>query len=296
MEQQIYTEKTPTIFVHGGCDVVDAININLIRSIYKLHRFRETTSLVSMYSKPGLLAEQVHDSLSKVEKHTYAQLVASDEILKYPILRFYKKNSKPTDIMVIGFLSELNLKIKFRSECFNISSNFMEFRKQQDPLHWLYKEYLMNDKYHSPFFDDRNLQETKDYMKDYAGELYKIFKDRLIIVDTHLASFYYQSSSKVSPIPYTSNNFPFYRFSKFKDSPVDVEHVRKWINIVVKMFKHYYPVDVPVVSIDPRECFMDPNHRFGPALTHLHPTTIEKIGVALFYELEKITNKNLKSS
>lgn len=306
MERRIYPADAPTIFVHGGCDINDAVNIELIRSKYRLddpkygankhvkefnntnHRFRETPSIMSMYSTPGSIAERVYESLEKLPVNTKSHVIASEEILKYPILEFYKKHAGPKDIIVIGFLNELNLKIKSNYECFNISPQFDKLNNKEDPLFWLYKEYITNTKYYSPFYEDRNLQETKEYLKDYAKELYKIFKDRLIIIDTHLASFYYDNGT-LNSIQVSSNSIPFYK--TLKVDTVDAEYMRKWMHTFIKSFKHFYPVDVPVVSIDNKECFRDPYHRFGPAATHLHPYSINKIGTALFEELEKINSR-----
>lgn len=311
MGRRIYPEGAPTIFVHGGCDITDAVNIELIRSKYRLdnprfgynthvipsncidHRFHETPSLVSMYSPPGLLAERVYESLCKLDTCTHAQIIAAEELLKYPVIEFYKKHAKPNDVMVIGFLNELNLKIKFKQECFNVSPRFKELSQTFDPLYWLYNDYIINEKYQSPFFENRNLQETKEYLKDYAKQLYKIFGNRLIVIDTHMSNFYYDNGS-IKSINFSSNAFPFYKLSKFSQEPVTQDYIRKWIDIFIKTFKHYYPVDVPVVSINRHECFRDPNHRFGPAITHLHPYSINKIGLALFEQLEKINVINNK--
>jgi hypothetical protein len=304
MGRRFYPEGTPTIFVHGGCDINDAVNIELIRSKYQLddprfgsnkhikdittdHRFRETPSIVSMYSQPSSIAERVYDSLEKLPINNRSHVVAAEEILKYPVLEFYKKHASTNDIMILGFLNEFNLKIKSKNECFTISSQFKNFTDKNDPLHWLYSEYITNEKYYSPFFEDRNLQETKEYLKDYAKELYNIFKNRLVIVDTHLASFYYNSS--IESITLSSNSIPFYK--PLNVNTVDIDYMRKWMKTLIRIFKHFYPVDVPVVSINNNECFRDPNHKFGPAATHLHPYSINQIGVALYRELEKINNK-----
>lgn len=309
MGRREYPESAPTIFVHGGCDINDAVNLEFIREKYRLdspkfgynknianvnniqHRYRETSSLMSMYSPTGSIAQRLYESLSKQVPCTHSQMIAAEELLKYPTIDFYKTHVRSNDILVIGFLNELNLKIKVGAECFNVSPQFKELVHPDNPIHWLYKDYILNPKYQSAFFETRSLQETKDYLKEYALSLYKIFKDRVIIVDTHIANLYYSNNLK-TVIPVTSNSVPFYNMTNFAQNPVSFEYIKKWIDIFIKTFKHYYPVDVPVVSINSSECFRDLNHRFGSAPTHLHPYTINKIGVELFAQLEKISAIN----
>lgn len=308
MGRRVYPENAPTIFVHGGCDVIDPLNIELIRAKYRLDspafsynthivnfntstRFRETSSLESIYSKPGIIAERVYDSLKNVKNLTPAQLILAEDTLKYPVLDFYKNNVKHNDIMVIGFLNEFNLKIRQNHECFNISSRFTEFADTSSPLHWLYTNYIVNEKFHASFIEDRNLQVTKDYIKEYANELYKIFNHRLIILNTHMSNFFY-SNTELNVSQMLSTSIPFYRYSKFTQDPIDLSNMRKWVTTFIKAFKHFYPVDVPVVSISNTECFKDPTHRFGHAPTHLHPYTVNKIGIELFAQLEKISAIN----
>lgn len=307
MVRRIYPENAPTIFIHGGCDVNDAVNIELIRSKYRLDgprfgynknsldfntefRFHESPSIMSMYSTPSSIAYRVYDSLKTQKLYAHDQIVALEETLKYPVLEFYKRHATKNDILVISFISELNLKIKQGSECFTVSPNFKSLQNPLDPLHWLYTDYICNVSLQSPFFEHRNLQQTKEHLKDFAREIYSIFEDRVIIVDTHMASMFYKTDS-LHPLNYNSNSFPFYKYSKFVDSPADTTSIRKWITTFINVFKYFYPSDVSVVSIEREECFMDPNHRFGPSLTHLHPYSINKIGMELSRELDKINTR-----
>ena len=307
MSRRVYPENAPTIFVHGGCDVNDAVNIELIRSRYRLDgpkygynkqsldfntefRFHESPSIMSMYSTPSSIAYRVYDSLKTQYQYTHDQIVALEETLKYPVLEFYKRHAKENDILVIGFISELNLKIKQGSECFTVSPNFRSFQNPLDPLHWLYTDFICNTSLQSPFFEYRNLQQTKEHLKDFVREIYSIFKDRVIIVDTHMANVFYENNS-LRPLNYTSNQFPFYSLSRFTNTPADSTSIRKWMTTFIRVFKHFYPCDISVVSINRDDCFMDPNHRFGPALTHLHPYSINKIGTELYNELEKINTR-----
>ena len=100
MRERLYKEGAPTIFLHGGCDIHDAINITAIQSNYNIdrdsfrlnntlsnfditRRFRENTSLASMYSSPGSVAFRLYETLLKCPRHTftYNHMVAAEELL-----------------------------------------------------------------------------------------------------------------------------------------------------------------------------------------------------------------------
>lgn len=302
-----YTSQKPRLFLFGGCDLWDASNIKPIRDHYDIDRYafsnnndidlnvenkpQESTSLISLYTKPGSIAERVQDTLSNLNRLEYHHILASEEILKYDYLKFFKKHARSNDILLLNFTNDLYTKLRRQNECFTILPQLLPIANPTDPLHWLYKEYLSKTEYHQCFDEREMLNETTEALRDFAKDIYEIFQNRVVLVKFHFSNLIYQDSiENIKELNWTcTSKIPFYRTSKIMRDPTDHSYAKRCANLILERFRIFYKTELPIVELDDHECFIDPNHRYGLAPLHLHPVTTEKLGYKIYEELKKLS-------
>ena len=308
-----YTSQKPKLFLFGGCDLWDACNINVIRDHYQIDRYafstnrninrdicnrpQESTSLISLYTKPGLIAEQVQETLLSTTNLKYHHILAAEEILKYDYLNFFKKNASSNDILLLNFTNDLYTKFRYRNECFTILPQLMPISDPTDPLHWLYKKYISSERYHQCFDERDMLNETTESLRDFAKDIFEIFQNRVILVKFHFSNtIYCDSLENVKKIKWSCNSkIPFYKTSKIMGDPTDHSYAKRCANLILERFRIFYKSELPIIELDDKDCFIDANHRHGLAPLHLHPVTTEKIGQKIYEELSKMNMHRYQS-
>lgn len=325
----------PKIFCFGACDLWDAVDLPSARKEFDLDRyyFRKhhelnrpfneelvygdpnividnpedfyildinppplSTSLLSMYSQPGTIAEQLFEVIKETDRAVKNSKISASvysnyfelyqEIAKWPWIRYYKENAGPDDFLVLNFSSELYTKF-VKQETVTLIP-FLTNYLSHHGLSWLRDE-LFNQDFHRSFDQEDILGPTLELVKDFARDLQDIFGNRVILVDTILADLVYSNSlADVKRIQTSCYQIPFYKPTKVMADPSDKSHVRRLLNLATRGFQRSYKYDIPFVTLDQKDCFLDPNHRYGPSPFHLHRRTTDQLGYKIYAEIKKI--------
>ena len=311
MDLILSTTAKPKIFLFGACDLYQAVNIDTIRKDFVIDAIPKglkeidhidfstgikpkfSTSMLSLYTKPNIVAHRVHESLENklnLKKYHYE---LNREILKFSYLKYFSESAGPNDILVMNLSSELYTKIKVKSEIFTAIPILSDsnVNNPDDILYWLYSEYLTKDVYQVPFDDEESVNNTYLLLKDFARDIYEIFQDRVIIVRTHMTDLSLTKLNKVERILVPlENTVPFYKTSKIMHDPADHTYAVRLMNLFVNKFKLWYKEDIPVVALD-GPVFVDVNHPLGYAPFHLHTKSNYQLGLNIYKELIKMKNK-----
>jgi len=295
--------KKPTVFYFGACDVGIALNNPLIKNNFSLFTNERkvdsldfdtcwfpsySTSLISLYTPPpSEIASRVYDSLVKCKELTSHHYQAYREIFKYPYLENFAKHAGPNDILVINFSSELYTKILCKSEWFTLLPCFGNFNQPDDPLKWLIDEYLIKKEYQVPGDSEISVNDAWDLLARFADDVYKIFKNRVVLVNTHLTDLsIYKGKIVKTPIKQQLS----YRQSKLSTDYIEHNYAQRITSMVIKKFRIRYPDELPVVAIDDL-LFLDPEHPAGYSPFHFDKRSAEKIAYKIYLELLKINSK-----
>jgi hypothetical protein len=295
--------KKPTIFYFGACDVGIALNNPLIKNTFSLFKNERktdsldfdtcwfpdySTSLISLYTPPpSEIASRVYDSLVKCKELTSHHYQAYREIFKYPYLENFAKNAGPNDILVLNFSSELYTKISCKSEWFTLLPCFNKLNHPDDPLKWLVDDYLMKKEYQVPGDSEIAVNDSWNLLARFANDIYKIFKNRVVLVNTHLTDLSIHKGKIVkTPIKQQLS----YRQSKLSADYIEHNYAQRITNMVIRKFRIKYPDELPVVAVDDL-LFLDPEHPSGYSPFHFDKTSAEKIAYKIYLELLKINSK-----
>lgn len=287
----------PKLFVFGACDLHDIVKHdflhrdfdvvdyhvnkssvdNTILDFENMSMPESGTSIISLYTKPGPVAQRALDtflSVSKKEKLEYNNTFK--EILKFPYLSFFKKYAGPNDYLVLSFSAELYTKFICAAECFSCTPTMKHIFDEKNCLHWLYKDYLNKNEYLLPFDTKESLEWSFDLLVDFARDIYEIFQDRVVIVKTHFSNLVIAENLKVTKVEVTPKDLLFYRQTKIVSDPTDHKYAERLSEIIVNKFKHHYSVDVPLIKLD-EPVFLDSNHKWGASQFHLDHLSRQKV-------------------
>jgi hypothetical protein len=299
----------PKIFSFGACDLGYALKADIIRKDFSLdtidiNRYthdslefdkswvpNHATSLMSLYTPPGDIASRLHDTLVKSKELKPFHYEFYREIVKYPYIKHWETCAGPNDIMVINFSTELYTKIACKSELFTALPGALK-TVPGDPVYWVLEEYIQKEEYQFTCDDEYALNATYELLADFAKDIYRIFKDRVVLVKTHLTDLEFNNGTICkSPIGSTIS----YKRSKIINDFFEHEYGRRVTNIFIKKFRNKYPADLPIVEVKDH-LFVDPKHPGGYAPFHLHNWSAHKIGSAIYDELVKINTRSLKET
>ena len=312
MTNLILDNKKPNIFLFGACDIGVALSFELIKKEFSIHRteinkqIHDTldfntcrvpdfsTSLVSLYTPPpGEIASRVYDSLIKHKDLKLEHYQAYREILKYPLIDYFEKHAGPNDILILSFSSELYTKLLNKNEWFTVLPCFEKFRRNDnDPLKWLIDEYIAKEQFQVPHDDESALNQTWDLLATLANDVYRIFKNRVVLVNTHLTDLTLHKG-KITKTPIRQQLS--YRQSKLSTDLIEHKYAQRITDMLIRKFRIKYPEELPVVSLDDI-LFLDPDHPNGYAPFHFDRQSSEKIGYKIYLELLKINTRTLKEN
>lgn len=283
------------VFHFGACDLMDALNRHSILreydiltqgTIYPFHG----TSLLSLYTKPGSVAEQMHDFMYKYMRSSYQTNPVYLEVTKFPYFDYWKKNAGPNDIMVLNFSTEMYTKFFTANEKFSILPQFREL----EHLHWVRDSVLFNNNAHLYFDDETNLGMTKELLVDFANHVKEVFQDRVILCSTNLTEKVF-----VNPLlPVTGEALdiyaiPYYHGVKFSMDHRNREFAQSLVDRVMRGFQRLYGFNVPLVTLEEEFRFIDANHKWGRSPLHLHSSSIDILSAKLHAELDRIRNRRI---
>ena len=312
MANIILDTNKPNIFLFGACDVGGSLNFELIKKEFSFHRTEInkhthdtldfntckvpdfSTSLVSLYtSPPSEIASRVYDSLITHKNLKPEHYQTYREILKYPYFNYLKKHARPNDILIISFSSELYTKFLYRNEWFTVLPCVEEIRwNENDPLKWLIDEYIAKEQYQVPHDDESALNQTWDLLTTFANDVHSIFKNRVILVNTHLTDLtMYKGKIIKTPIKQHLS----YKQAKLSTDLIEHKYAQRITDMLIRKFRIKYPEELPVVSIDDN-LFLDANHPHGHAPFHFDRPSSEKIGYRIYLELLKINTRTLQEN
>ena len=302
------TEK-PNIFLFGACDVGMSLNFEMIKKDFSVHRTEMnkrihdtldfdtcrvpdfSTSLVSLYTPPpSEIASRVYDSLIKYNDLKPEHYQAYREILKYPYIKYLETHARPNDILIMSFSSELYTKFLCKNEWFTVLPCFERFRRNEnDPLKWLITEYIGKEEFQVPHDDESVLNHTWDLLTTLSRDVHRIFKNRVILVNTHMTDLTLHNG-KITKAPIKQQLS--YRQSKISTDLFEHKYAQRITDMFIRKFRIKYPEELPVVSLDDY-LFLDPDHPNGYAPFHFDRVSSEKIGYKIYLELLKINTRTI---
>jgi hypothetical protein len=303
--------KRSKLFLYGGCDLQDIAANDLLQRDFdvvdyavdtgiidnsNLNFFNRSspemgTSIISLYTKPGPIAQRVLDTLSTAGRRSVLiNSQAYNEIVKFPHLNFYKKNAGPQDYLLVGFSPEVYTKCLVANECFSCLPSMKILEDPNNCLHWLYKEYFTKEEFLLPFDTKESLEWSFDLMVDFAKDIYEIFQDRVILVKTHFSNFVIDSNYKVKNVKFGPSHLLYYRQTKIMSTPTDHTYAEKLSMIIMNKFQHHYKSNLNTIQLD-EPVFIDANHKWGYSQFHIDLNSRNKIANLIHKNIiEKTSN------
>lgn len=304
--------KKPKLFLYGGCDLFDVARTELIKRDFDVIDYainmenvdnssldfskrslpHTGTSIISLYTNPGPIAQRVIDTLSTSNKRDIIlNGLSYNEIAKFPYLDFYKKHAGPDDYILIGFSSELYTKFIRAGECFSCLPVMGNLKDSNNCLNWLYSEYFTKDEFLLPFDTKESLEWSFDLMVDFARDIYEIFQDRVILVKTHFSNFAISSDYKVKNVKVGPDQLLFYKQTKIVSDPTDHSYADRLSMIIMNKFMHHYKSNLKLIKLD-CPVFLDPDHEWGYSQFHIDINSRNKLAKLVHEELiTKISKK-----
>jgi hypothetical protein len=299
----------PKIFLWGACDLFQSAKIDPILHEFEVESLNWgrtdsldlqncwtpnfSTSLRALYTPPNAVANRLYDtlfSLKEIPAHYYRSF---REIAKFPYLKYFKENVGPKDVLLINFSTELYTKIQVGSEIFGMLSLVKKrVDLPNDPLHWLYKDYLSRKEFQIPFDTIENLEITYDFLKQFAIDIHDIFQDRVILVRTHFTQMALTNNAQISKVVVPVNKEIIYQQTRIMGDILDHSYAQRSTDIFIDKFHRWYKSEIPIVQYK-GNVFVDPFHKLGDAPFHLHEFSTYSIGKEILKELRKINTRPL---
>lgn len=286
------------IFLFGGCDLHDIAKDDLLTKDFEIvyHSVEEMfvdnrkldfdqrsfpqigTSVISLYSKPGPIAQRVLETLSTAQHRDIVNNIAVyNEILKFPYLDFYKKHAGPDDYLLLGFSPELYTKYLKGQECFTCVPSMDVLEEESNPLHWIIEECFRKDEFLLPFDSRDSINWTAELLVDFARDIYEIFQDRVILVKTHLSNFMISKDYKIRKINANCHtSIPYYKQTKIITDPLDQNYAERLTMLIMTKFMHRYKTNLNLIKLD-EPVFLDENHKWGYTQFHIDSNSRNKI-------------------
>jgi hypothetical protein len=296
------------LFLYGGCDLHDIAKNDLLQKDFDVIDYaidksnvdnssldfnqrsfpQIGTSVISLYSKPGPIAQRVLETLSTSQHRDIINNIAVyNEILKFPYLDFYKKHAGSKDYLLLGFSPELYTKYLKGQECFTCPPSMSVLEEKNNPLHWIVEECFRKDEYLLSFDSRDSINWTSELLVDFARDVYEIFQNRVILVKTHLSYFVISKDHKIKKVDANCHtSIPYYKQTKIITDPLDQNYAERLAMLIMQKFKHYYPVDLEEISLN-EPVFVDANHRWGHSQFHLDSSSRMKITKLIYQTLTK---------
>lgn len=300
--------EKPTIFNYGGCDLWTALKDKRILRDFKLepisiHKTRsfdfstcfypiQSPSIISLYTDPGSVASSLIDDVSLRENPTDDVYHIYNEVVKFPYLDYWKKNVGKDDFLVLNFSSEFYNRFDTSKEYFTLIPQFHNLREDE----WVKKEILQKTKFHIEFNAREIHDRSRDYLRDFAKQVYDIFKNRVIITRTRFTDrIIVNKNLEVKKLQDEMLNISYFSAHKFKVNHESLDYAQSFADLIVKFFRHVYKTDIPLVDIPSEFVFMDLYHPYGVTPFHLHSVSNNLISGAILEEIKAIQTKNFLS-
>jgi hypothetical protein len=298
------------LFLYGGCDLHDIVDTPTVKKHFKVINCNLTghidnvsldfnnatfpsmgTSLISLYSKPGPIAQRVLETLSTGQKRDIIiNRETYNEILKFPMLSFYKKYVGPNDYLLLSFSPEIYTKLLKSGECFTCLPTMRNLANPDHCLHWLHKEYFKNEDFLLAFDTKESLEWSFDLMVDFARDIYEIFQDRVILVKSHFSNFAITDNHQIKNVNFGPRDLLYYKQTKIITDPLDLNYTDRLSKIIMNKFRHHYKSDLSLIQLN-EPVFLDANHRWGFGQFHIDMKSRDKLAKLVCAEILK---KNLK--
>jgi hypothetical protein len=294
------------LFLYGGCDLHDIVENPIIEKHFEVIKSGSLigtdtgdlnfnkgtfstvgTSLISLYTKPGPIAQRVLETLVTARKRdVFINRDTYNEIVKFPMLSFYKKHAGPNDYLLLSFSPEIYTKFRKSTECFTCVPTMKNLENPDNCLHWLYTEYLRKEEFLLPFDTKESLELSFDLMVDFARDIYEIFQDRVILVKTHFSNFAIGNDFRIKKIQSSPKHLLYYKQTKIITDPLDQNYADRLSMIIMKKFRHHYRNDLSFIQLtDP--VFLDLNHRYGVSQFHIDAKSRDSIARLIYQDLVK---------
>lgn len=296
----------PRLFQFGGCDLYDITRIDLLQRNYDVISYAPDpksvdnglvgfeqasfpdvgTSVISLYTKPGALAQRCLESLQKAKKRDMIlNRRVFNEVAKFPYLEFYRRHVRPGDFLVLGFSPELYTKIQVAGECFSCVPGIDVIKDPNNCLHWLYQDYVRMEKYQLPFDTKASLEWSFDLLVDFARDIHQLFQERVILVKTHFSSLLLTRDLRVEPVKIGPDQLSYYRQTKLQHDPTDNRYAERLSTIIMNKFQHHYSSTLTQVQLT-QPPLIDANHDWGLNPFHIDPQSRYQLAVMIDREIQ----------
>lgn len=299
--------KKPKVFLYGGCDLHDILQNDLLQKDFEIVNYSVDTynvdnsnlnfnqrsfpdlgtSLISLYTKPGLIAQRVIETLSSAKsRDRIINQSIYNEIVKFPYLDYYKKYANSNDYLVINFSPELYTKVINSADKFTCLPSMDILKNPKNCLHWIYQEYF-KEEFLLPFDTKESINLTNELLVDFSRDIYEIFQDRVILVKTHLSDLVISHDYKIKNVKVgIKDNVLHYRETKIATEPRDHNYAKKLTSIIMHKFMQLYRSNLELVELN-EPIFLDSNHRWGYSQFHIDLNSRNKIAKLIYDNINK---------
>lgn len=293
------------IFLFGGCDLHDIAKNDLLQRDFDVIDYAIDkiavdngipgfdrcsfpnigTSVMSLYTNPGPIAQRVLETFAENQKRNLLlNRQVYNEIVKFPYIDFYRKYAGPDDYLLLGFSPEIYTKFRTKDECFTCVPPMDSLKDPDNILHWIYRDYFTKEDYLLPFDTKESLETSFDILVDFARDVYEIFQERVILVKTHFSNFVLCPDYKVRKIEPGPDHLMFYRQTKIMTDVTDHNYADRLAMIIMRKFMHHYSSDLKMIQLN-EPVFIDGDHRWGYSQFHLDINSRTKLANMIYTDL-----------
>jgi len=264
---------------------------------------RAATSVFSnLLDKPGPMAERLHDEMhSTMQKNVtkrnwreshYAVWLQYNAIVRLHSIDTLFPDVGPDDVLIMDCHGDLYSKYDDGKDSFGIYPAWPQIT-QHFPS-WLVEKINTFPTYKADMISMEQVKRRHSKLQAFAELIFKKFNNNVIILDKAFTNKLYVED--LGPGEQLSCNLlnveiPFITVDeKGFETQVNLPYLHRLYDGYARAVKRARPY-WRFVSFENDACYADPNHRFGPHPTHLHPTSWEQLRMQFISALTELSNQ-----
>lgn len=299
------------VFIWGGCEVVDTIPI--LRKKFPNYNINnlDTTSLGSLLSEQGYIADNVHEWFNKsdVKKYPFARRIHKEVVTKNYFENVPRVNKKD-NYLIASFSRESEARCQFGREHITLIKQLVTEKSGSELSRLKFPEKILdilNDKRNVVTYDDdivyRGFWNQKEdwnmqgeWGKRFAEIVTDLFEDRIHIIYTPPARRwlnkkigFYQDIPVAGAFTHIFKNKVVNGKHFDKDSWHDVHKFQRGVHIGIKhAISRIRPYKAKLTEIKWEDIVGDDQHRLGRSPFHYTGDSIKFIAKKIAKELEVV--------
>ena len=300
-------------YMYGGCEIHDTIP--WLQKAMPQHNFIQqgTTTLGSLYSKHGRIADAVYEWYHKhptKDKFKYARKAYREIVSKDFLANITNNNEvlKKDNYIIVSFALEAEARYEKEDEHITLIKEFVDKPNNNNikTLRFLdFPEFAlenMNNTKYTVNWDDEHIGRaywagTGDWLPRLGDDLYNMFEDRVILLFTPPArKWHHKDHGVYHQLPTLGQFISAYwktRGGKFWEE-YSWEQVNKGYTGIYNGFRRWYKGNTKLIKIRWEDCIGDDHHRMNRSPFHYTDGTVEHIGKKIEQHINKISNENIK--